>query len=293
MKSILKGIISLTLIALYTILLCIPLYFFAIIRLIIPSKKVHLTLSKWIDWCPITWITFNMLLAKYWLHVQWDITLPEYLDPKAWYIVTSNHISWIDPFAIHAALHKKIPFLKFFAKQEVMLIPFVNFACYAAGFPILKRYSKKILEKNPSLRQKDIQTTLKACENLTRYPNGILTFSEGTRWTAEKHKSQNSPFQYLLKPKTGGLAYALLGLQSKKITFILDVTILYPSRNVTFWQYMCGDIRLIKVIVKKHEIPENLINWHYSDSEEYREAFRVWLHDLWTKKDQMLIKHYR
>ena len=211
---------------------------------------------------------------------------------QKWYIVSSNHQSWIDPFAIHAALHKKIPFLRFFAKQEVMFIPFINFACYAANFPILKRYSKKTLERKPHLRKKDVETTLKSCKNLTLYPNGILNFSEGTRWTPQKHKTQDSPFNYLLKPKTGGLAYAMLGLQSKKIRSILDVTILYPNRKITFWQYLCGEIHSIKVIVKEYDIPENLIEWNYSESEDYRESFRTWLHGIWTEKDRVLTEHY-
>ena len=287
----LKGIVSFCFIALHTIILCIPLYCFAIIRCFAP-QKYYLILSKWIDASPITWITCNLWLAKHWLHVTWHIELPRHLSLEKWYIVTSNHQSWVDPFAIHAALHQKIPFLKFFAKKEVMLIPFVNFACYASNFPILKRYPKKMLDKNPALRKKDIETTLKICEKLTLYPSGILNFSEGTRCTPEKHKAQKSPFKYLLQPKTGGVAYALLGLQSKNITSILDVTVLYPQRNITFWQFLCGNIKNIKVIVKEYPIPDHLQTWRYSESEAYRESFKEWLQTIWAEKDALLISHY-
>lgn len=291
MRNNIKGIVSLLFTACNTVLLCIPLYILAIIRFFIPNKKIYTKLSKWIDLCPETWICNNVWLSKHWLKVRWNIEIPRGLNMNSWYIVTSNHQSWTDPFAIHAALYDKIPFLKFFAKQEIMYIPFVNFACYASNFPILKRYSQKTLEKKPHLRKKDIETTLKTCENINLYPSGILNFSEGTRWTLKKYKEQNSPFKYLLKPKTGGIAYALLGFQSKNIQSILDVTILYPKRTVTFWDYMCGEVRDIKVVVREYEIPKNLLDWHYSDSEEYRENFRTWLYYIWGVKDKMIDDH--
>lgn len=292
--STLKGLISLIYLALITMIFSLGLYVMAILRLLTPIPAWKVPLQKACDWFPEAWISGHLALARYWLNVKWDIEIPSNLSMDEWVIVVSNHQTWVDPFAVHAALHKKVPFLKFFCKQDVIFIPFVNFACYALGCPMLKRYSKEQIAKNPALRNRDIETTLRSCERLRAYPSGVNNFLEGTRWTPKKYQKSHSPFKHLLPVKTGGVAYALQALQDK-VSRILDVSILYPTRTISFWDYLCGRVKDIQVVVKEYPIPLSLKNGNYAESEAYRNQFKAFLNHIWEEKDQLidqnLLKH--
>ena len=290
--SQIKGLISLLYLACVTIVLCLGLYCVAIVGFLMPLPSYRLKLRRWCEWFPNAWITAHLYLAQYWLGVHWNIQLPPHLSTEEWVIVVSNHQSWTDPFAVHAALHKKAPFLKFFCKQDIMFIPFINFACYALGFPMLKRYSKEKLEKNPSLRKRDVAETLKSCEQLRWYPSGFNNFLEGTRWTPKKYAKSHSPFKHLLPIKTGGVAYGIQALHNK-LERILDVTVLYKTRTVSFWDYLCGKVKDIKVVVREYPIPELIKRGNYAEDAAYRAAFKDWLTIVWKNKDQLIDEHLK
>src|SRR5690554_7212168 len=83
----------------------------------------------------------------------------------------------------------------------------------------MKRYSKEYLETHPEKRGQDIETTKKACEKFKYLPTSVMNFLEGTRFTPNKHRGQKSPYKYLLKPKAGGMAFAMsaMGDQFKSL----------------------------------------------------------------------------
>ncbi len=294
MPPALKGFISLLFIVVATVLCCVPIYVLAIIRFVAP-RAWETPLSRFIDGIPNFWLGVQVFMSKYWLKVQWHVTAPPDLNPNQWYLLISNHQTWVDPFAIAAGVGSpQIPVTKFFAKQEVLWIPFVNLATYAIHCPMLKRYPKQALEKNPTLRLKDMETTLKSCRKLAEYPNTIATFAEGTRWTPKKYLKQHppSPFQYLLRPKVGGIAYAIQALGDKITDSILDVTVLFPTRTPTFWAYLCGLVPEATVIVKKRSLPQALRQGDYATDPAFREAFKQWLYTLWDEKDALLREYY-
>jgi hypothetical protein len=39
-----------------------------------------------------------------------------------------------------------------------------------------------------------------------------MNFVEGTRFTNDKHKQQSSPYNHLLRPKSGGIAFVLAAM---------------------------------------------------------------------------------
>ncbi|MDT9081586.1 acyltransferase, partial [Escherichia coli] len=73
----------------------------------------------------------------------------------------------------------------------------------------MKRYTRAQIEKNPALKGKDMDTTRQACAKFRNLPVLVLNFLEGTRFTPAKHARQASPYQHLLKPKSGGFAFAM------------------------------------------------------------------------------------
>ena len=201
-----------------------------------------------------------------------------------WYMAMSNHQSWADIFVLLVAANYKIPLLKFFMKKELWWIPFVFLANKTLNMPFVNRHSKEELEKDPSLRTKDYENTLKSCKRFLRSPSTIFSYAEGTRFTKEKHKLQESPYKNLLIPKIGGMATALSAMP--KINTLIDYTLVYKSDKRSAWNFLTGEMSEVKVLVTKHNIPENLKNRNYSEDQKYREDFKNWIESIWDQKDE-------
>ena len=150
-------------------------------------------------------------------------------------------------------------------------------AWWALDYPFLERTSSA---------QKDIETTMRACEKFKTFPVSIMNFVEGTRFTAEKHREQRSPYSRLLKPKAGGIAFVLAAM-GEQLDSILDVTIAYPEGAEGFWAFLCGRVTEIKVRVKWLPITEELTGDYFKDR-EFRKRFMRWLNALWVEKDRRL-----
>ena len=140
------------------------------------------------------------------------------------------------------------------------------------------------------MRGKDLETTRRACERYRHTPVSILNFIEGTRFTPEKHARQGSPYRHLLKPKAGGFAFTLAAMDGR-IREILDVTIIYPHRELTFWDYLCGRVEKIMVRVRKIPVPEQFLEGDYENDRDFRDAFQSWVSRLWRGKDDLIAEH--
>ena len=205
-------------------------------------------------------------------------------DKNQWYMAVSNHQSWADIFILLVAAHKRIPLLKFFMKKELAWIPFIFLANKTLNMPFVNRHSKKQLEKNPNLRFKDYENTLMACKRFQRSPSTIFSYAEGTRNNSTKHQAQNSPYKNLLIPRVGGIATALSAMPN--IDVLVDYSVVYKSNKRGAWAFLKGDMRDVKVSVKKYNIPEDLKNKNYSTDEEYRKNFKIWIEGIWVEKDK-------
>lgn len=110
-----------------------------------------------------------------------------------------------------------------------------------------------------------------------------MNFVEGTRFTKAKHERQKSPFRNLLKPKAGGTGFVFTAM-GHQLHSILNVTINYPQRDLSFWNFMCGRIRKVNVFIEKIPVTDDLIGDYTADA-EYQKRFQKWLNELWIKKD--------
>jgi 1-acyl-sn-glycerol-3-phosphate acyltransferase len=149
--------------------------------------------------------------------------------------------------------------------------------------PFVNRHSKEQIKKNPSLRTKDYENTIKSCKRFLRSPSTIFSYAEGTRFSKDKHEKQHSPYKNLLIPKVGGMATALSAMPN--INTLIDYSLIYKSNKRSAWDFLTGRMRHVKVIVKKYDIPERLKNKNYSTDEQYREDFKIWIETIWAEKD--------
>jgi 1-acyl-sn-glycerol-3-phosphate acyltransferase len=150
----------------------------------------------------------------------------------------------------------------------------------------MKRYTKKFLEKNPNLKGKDIEITRKACQKFKTVPVSVMNFVEGTRFTPQKHSRQKSPYTHLLKTKAGGIAFVLAAM-GEHLNTILDVTIAYPGKPGSFWDFLCGKIREVRVEVRPMPI-ETPPMGNYILDDAFRTRFQNWLNRLWKEKDERI-----
>ena len=118
--EIITGSLSLLLVVINTLLLFIPFLIIAVTK-IIPIKKWQLLCTSILgDICNL-WVSGNNGLAKIFTRSHLDVEGCLNLNTKSWYLVVSNHQSWLDIVILQRLLNRKIPTLKFFVKSELIL----------------------------------------------------------------------------------------------------------------------------------------------------------------------------
>jgi 1-acyl-sn-glycerol-3-phosphate acyltransferase len=214
------------------------------------------------------------------------------LRREQWYLVVSNHRSWVDILVLQATFNRRIPFLKFFLKRELIWVPLLGLAWWALDFPFMRRHSAEYLAKHPEKRGQDLAATQLACERFREIPTSVMNFVEGTRFTPAKHAASASPYRHLLAPRAGGVSFVLSAMGGM-LHSMLDVTIAYAGRTPSFWDLCCGRIGHILVDVQRWPIEPWMSGGDYSDDPAFRERFQQWLRGIWADKDARLERQQR
>ncbi len=236
---------------------------------------------------PLYWVYGNDIVIWLTTRTEIDIQGTGDLSPKGWYFLMANHQSWFDILLVESAFRGRVPFMKFFMKRELLWqLPFVGLAAWCCGFPMVRRYTKSYLKKNPHKKGKDLEITKKACERFKHKPVTVINFVEGTRNTPEKHARQKSPYKHLLKPKAGGMAFTLSAMQ-EGIREMINVTIVYPDKDFNFWNFVCGRVKKVIIRYEVTPVPDELRGDYYNDV-NFRRSFQAWLNNAWEKKDKQI-----
>jgi len=148
----------------------------------------------------------------------------------------------------------------------------------------LRRYSRSQLLKNPELRGKDLENAARACEKLKHIPVSMMTFPEGTRFTAAKHDQQNSPFKHLLRPRYGGIGQVLYSFDDA-LDHLINVTIIYPDGVPGLWQFVSGQVKKISVKVRILPIGAEVRGKNFREDTTSKNALKSWLNELWEEKE--------
>ncbi|MFJ4373530.1 acyltransferase [Pseudomonas japonica] len=287
MADHLRGALAALLLGLNTVLCCTPLFIVSLFKLCLPFGAAQRVTDELMRHIHEAWISNNKGWMKLLGRTRWQVEGLAGLDYQHSYLITSNHQSWVDILVLQYVLNRRIRPLKFFLKQALIWVPVIGLAWWALGFPFMKRYSKAYLDKHPEKRGKDLETTRRTCAKFRGKPTAIFNFAEGTRFTAAKHRQQNSPFRHLLKPKAGGIAF-VLDAMGEQLESIIDVTIHYPEGAPGFWDLLCGRVRRIVVQFEGLQIPAEFLGRSYDQDEAYRAAFQAWINRLWERKDERL-----
>ncbi len=68
---------------------------------------------------------------------------------------------------------------------------------------------------------------------------------------------------------------------------IIDVTIVYPGKTPSFWEYISGQVDHVIVDVEIIDITPDMEGDYFNDS-EFREGFYERLNRLWEQKDRKM-----
>lgn len=273
----LRGALVAVTVALSTTLLFSLMIPLALLKLLVPWTPLRRLTDHGLNALATLWIAINSGWMALVGRTRWDVRGLEGLNPRGWYLVISNHQSWVDILVLQRTLSRRIPLLKFFLKRQLIYVPVIGLAWWALDFPFMHR-------RGGAAGRDDLERTRAACEKFKRVPTSVINFLEGTRFTPAKHDAQQSPYRHLLKPKVGGVAIAL-GTLGNRFDALLDVTIVYPDGAPTFWQLLSGQVRQVIVDVQQRPIPAALASGDYAADPALRAQVQEWVNALWRDKD--------
>jgi 1-acyl-sn-glycerol-3-phosphate acyltransferase len=286
MLATLRGALTLLLIVLNTLLWGTFLLLLALVKLLTPASGWRDRLSRGLVALAENWISTNNAILGLTTPLELDLRGASGLDRNEWYLMVANHRSWVDILALQAVFNRRIPFLKFFIKQQLKWVPVLGLAWWALDMPFMRRHSAAYLEKHPEARGRDLEATRQACEKFRRIPTTVINFVEGTRFTPAKRDAGGATYRHLLAPRAGGVAFVLQAM-GDMLHATLDVTIAYGARTPTLWDLCCGRVRRVIIDVQRRAIEPWMIG-DYGGDPDFRRRFQEALGALWTEKDAVL-----
>ncbi|WP_462150682.1 acetyltransferase [Pseudoalteromonas xiamenensis] len=274
------GLIATTFLLANTLLWGLLILCLGVIKLIFPAQLITLLLNwSYRNWCRGNAISLQIGCEQVQLNVSGEIS------DEGWYLLISNHLSWLDIVVLSAL--NRLPAPKFFLKDELKYVPIIGSGAWALGMPFMKRATKAQIAKNPKLKGMDVARTKASCRAFRDYPTTIINFVEGTRFTKQKQGKQLSPFRHLLKPKAGGTAFALEVL-AEQLDAVLNTTLVYDTPDIHICRsFMQGRLKGIYVDIEVNAMSTVPLG-NYQEDKAYRVEFQQYVNRLWQGKDDRI-----
>lgn len=280
----LRVTLTFLLIAASTVLHVVPLLVVAVVKALLPIDRVRTASNPLLTGLAESWIGVNNWMMDHLFRTRIDVQEEGALLAQGHYLVLANHQSWVDILVLQKVFNRRIPLLRFFLKRQLIWVPLLGVAWWALDFPFMGRHTPKQIARRPELAGRDIAATRRACEKFQKIPVAIMNFVEGTRFTPAKHARQGSPYQHLLKPKAGGVAF-VLDAMGQGLHAILDVTIAYPGGRPSMMDLLAGRVPAVNVRVRQRPIPAELLDGDYQNDRTFRVRFQQWINGVWQQKD--------
>ncbi len=129
-------------------------------------------------------VRVDNVLLRHVARASWRAREPS-LDPARPHIVLSNHRSWADIFLVQSLIATRGPIVTFLCKRELLYVPIFGLIILAFDFPVLRRRTRRGADP-AGRRREDRRRVTEAAAALLESPAAILSFAEGTRFTAAK-----------------------------------------------------------------------------------------------------------
>ena len=272
------------LVAASTLLHVVPLLTVAIVKALLPFRRLRRASNRLLTGVAESWIGVNNRVLDSLLSTRIDVQQDVALQQDGHYLVLANHQSWVDIIVLQHVFNRRIPLMRFFLKRQLFWVPLLGLAWWALDFPFMGRHTPRQIARRPELAGRDIEATRRACGKFREIPVAIMNFVEGTRFTPAKHARQGGPYRHLLKPKSGGVAF-VLDAMGEGLHAILDVTIAYPDGRPSMMDLVANRVSEVRVHVRQRPIPAELLHGDYQNDRTFRVRFQQWMNGLWQDKD--------
>ncbi|MEZ7829446.1 acetyltransferase, partial [Brachymonas denitrificans] len=154
--SAIYTVLASLLVALNTLAGALLMLPFALIKFLLPIKAVRALCDHALNSIATGWVSVNGAWINAINRTRWRVSGLEGLNTKSWYLVISNHQSWVDILVLQTILNRRAPFLKFFIKHELIYVPVIGLVWWALDFPFMKRGGAATV-------QQDLENARKAC----------------------------------------------------------------------------------------------------------------------------------
>lgn len=286
LPALLRVPVVMLLIAASTVVHTLPLFVVALLRWLLPGAAGR-ACGQALVRIAESWIAFNAALVRGFTPTVLDVQGGEGLRRDGHYLVLANHQSWVDIIMLQTVLNRRMPFMRFFLKRQLIWVPLLGLAWWALDFPFMRRASRRELARRPGLARRDMDATVRACEKFKGMPVAIMNFVEGTRFTPDKHRRQASPYTHLLKPKAGGVGFTLQAMDGA-LHSVVDVTLAYPAGIPTLYDLVAGRIPQVRVRIRERPIPAELQGVDVEADAQARVRVQRWINAMWADKDHEL-----
>ena len=287
--SLLRVALILSVVAASTVLHVVPLLAVALLKALLPGRRLRLACNRLLTAIAESWIAVNNFLIDHCSGARLEVAGVGQVQADGHYLVLANHQSWVDILVLQKVFNRRIPLMRFFLKRELIWVPLLGLAWWALDFPFMGRHTRAQIARNPELGRRDMEATRRACEKFRDIPVAVMNFVEGTRFTPDKHARQDSPYRHLLKPKSGGVAY-VLDAMGDALHGILDVTIAYPGGRPTLFDLLAGRMRSVRVSVRQRPLPADVPRSGDGDGRAQRARFQQWMNGIWREKDEEMAR---
>ena len=167
-------------------------------------------------------------------HIEWDIQGTEACATRAttWSCAITRAGRY--PGDATARLNRKIPFLKFFLKQQLISSPVLGLAWWALDFPFMKRYSRSSL-KHPELKGKDLETTRRCVREVPRCAGVGDEFRRGHALHGAEEQRSRVHRSHLLRPQGRRRQRSFSNAWATSFSSVIDITIVDRAGGRRSW----------------------------------------------------------
>ena len=95
----------------------------AVIKFIVPITSFRRSITRVLMGIGENWISVNSSILQAAGSIDWQSRGMENLKKDSWYLVMVNHQTWVDILVLQQVFNRRIPFLKFFIKQQLVWFP--------------------------------------------------------------------------------------------------------------------------------------------------------------------------
>ncbi|KAF3769301.1 hypothetical protein M406DRAFT_95986 [Cryphonectria parasitica EP155] len=208
-------------------------------------------------------------------------------------VVISNHVGWSDFYMIQALAMrcKMLGYCRYFAKAQLKKVPLLGWGLMAMGMPLVTR--------NWQHDRRELDRVFHGITH-ARFPTWLISFSEATRFTPQKHKesqtwctANNRPQpRHLLYPRTKGFVATVTHIrQTPHVRAVYDLTIAYQRGREwqaapAFWDTL--SVPRLSEGRAGYRFEVHVRRWPMEELPRDEEELVRWIEQRWVEKGQWL-----